>query len=117
MKNYLVQQKGKDIFNVLDKFFTENNLDWRKLVGGANDGAPCMLGRKLGFQAHVKSISAMVTFAHCFIHRFSLRAKLLPPELSLCGNRIIKIVNFIKRSALNTRLFARQCTDLGSDHK
>lgn len=109
--------KGKDVFNLLDEFFTENNLDWGKLVGCTTDGAPSMLGRKSGFQAYVKDKSPKVTLVHCFIHRFALCAKVMPPELLAYLNRIIKLVNFVKASALNTRLFARLCEDLGSDHK
>ena len=43
--------KGKDIFNLRDKFFKQNHLDWEKLVGCTTDGAPSMLGQKSGFQA------------------------------------------------------------------
>ena len=66
--------KGKDVFNVLDNFFKLNELDWRKLIGCTTDGAPSMLGRKSGFQAHVKAVSPNVTSVHCFIHRFALRS-------------------------------------------
>ena len=87
--------KGKDIFNLLDKFFKQNHLDWEKLVGCTTDGAPSMLGRKSGFQAYVKAMSPKATFVHCFINRYALCAKVMPPELLSCLNRIIKIVNFI----------------------
>ena len=109
--------KGKDIFNLLDKFFMQNHLDWEKLVGCTTDGAPSMLGRKSGFQADVEAMLPKATFVHCFIHRFALCAKVMPPELLSCLNRIIKIMNFIKASALNTRMLARLCEDLGSDYK
>ena len=108
--------KGKDVFNVLDNFFKLNELDWKKLIGCTTDGAPSMLGRKSGFQAHVKAVSPNVTSVHCFIHRFALSAKVLPPKLLSCLNRIIKMVNVVKTSALNTRLFKLICEDLGSDH-
>ena len=75
------------------------------------------LGRKSGAQAYVKAMSPKATFVYCFIHRFALCAKVMPSELLSCLNRIIKIVNFIKASALNTRLFARLCEDLGTDYK
>nr|XP_039272726.1 zinc finger BED domain-containing protein 5-like [Styela clava] len=52
--------KGKDIFNSLDNFFKENELDWGNLVGCTTDGAPSMLGRKSGFQALVKAVSPRV---------------------------------------------------------
>ena len=76
-----------------------------------------MFGRKSGFQAYVKAMSPKATFVCCFVHRFALCAKVMPPELLSCLNRIIKIVNFIKALALNARLFARLCEDLGSDYK
>ena len=76
-----------------------------------------MLGRKSGFQSYVKSVSPEIVFTHCFIHRFSLCAKVLHPELLSCLQQIVKIVNFVKSLALNTRIFANFCADLGSDHK
>ena len=108
--------KGEDIFNCLDNFFKENELDWGNLVGCTTDGAPYMLGRKSGFQAHVKAVSPRVISVHCFIHRFALCIKVLPAKLLMCLNRVVKIVNFVKTSALNTRLFKVLCEDLGSDH-
>ena len=88
-----------------------------KLIGCTTDGAPSMLGQKSGFQAYLKTVSPNATVVHCFIHRFALNAKTLPPELLSCLNQIMKMVSFVKSSALNTRLFARLCEDLGSKHK
>ena len=51
------------------------------------------------------------------MHRFALCAKIMPPELLSRVNRIIKIVNFIKASGLNTRLLARLCEDHSFDYK
>ena len=109
--------KGKDMFNVLADFFKENELDWSKLVGCTTDSALAMLGQKSRFQTYVKDVAANTTFIHCFIHRFALCTKVLPTELMSCLNKIIKIVNFIKTSALNSRLFARLCEDVSSAHK
>ena len=109
--------KGKDVFNVLADFFKETELDWSKLVGCMTNGAPAMLGRKSGFQTYVKDVAANATFVHCFIHRFALCTKVLPVKLMSCLNKIIKIVNFIKTSALNSWLFARLCEDVNSAHK
>ena len=109
--------KGKDIFNIVDEFFKKNNLEWSKLVGCATDGAPVMLGRKSGFQSYIKAVSPEIIFTHCFIHRFALCAKVLPLQLLSCLQQIVKIVNFVKTSSLNTGLFANLCADLGSNHK
>ena len=38
-------------------------------------------------------------------------------ELLLCLQQIVKIVNFVKTSGLDTRLFANLCADLGYNHK
>ena len=109
--------KGKNIFNIVDEFFKKNDLEWSKLVGRTTDGAPAMLGRKSGFQSYVKAVSPEIILTHCFIHRFALCANVLPPELLSCLQQIVKIVNFVKTSGLNTRLFANLCADLGPDHK
>ncbi|XP_068235570.1 zinc finger BED domain-containing protein 5-like [Palaemon carinicauda] len=106
----------KDIFNVLDNFFKQNELDWGKLVRCTTDGAPLMLGRKSGFQAHVKAVAPYATAVHCFIQRFTLCAKVLPPKLLSCLNRDIRIVYFVKTSAMNTRLFKLLCENFISDH-
>ncbi|KAF2351079.1 Ribonuclease H-like domain [Trinorchestia longiramus] len=107
---------GKDIFNVLENFCKQNELDWGKLVGCTTYRAPSMLGRKSGFQAHAKAVAPNATTVHCFIHRFALCAKVLPPKSLSCFNRVIRIVNFVKTSALNTRLFKLLCEDFGSNH-
>ena len=109
--------KGKDIFNIVDEFFKKNDLEWLKLVGCTTDGAPAMLGRKSGFPSFVKAVSPEIIFTYCFIHIFALCAKMLPPELLSCLQKIVKIANFVKMSTLNTRLFVNLCADLGSDHK
>ena len=76
-----------------------------------------MLGRKLGFQSYGKLFYQRLFFSHYFIHRSQLCANVLPPELLSCLQQIVKIVIFVKTSALNTRLLANSSADLGSDHK
>ena len=110
-------KKVKDVFNVLADLFKKNELDWSMLAGCTTVGAPAMLGQKSEFQVYVKNVAANATFVHCFINRFALCAKVLPSELMSCLNKIIKIVNVIKTSALNSRLFARFCEDVCSKHK
>ena len=43
--------KGEDVFELVDNFFKENDLQWTNLVGCTTDSAPAMFGRKSGFQA------------------------------------------------------------------
>ena len=98
--------KGKDIFDVLDIFFKKYELDWKNLVGCTTDGAPSMLGCRSGFQSYVKAVSPNVTSVHCFIHRFALCTKVLPAQLLACLKQVVKIINFVKASALNTRFLS-----------
>ena len=51
------------------------------------------------------------------IHRQALASKTLPPELQDTLNIIIKTVNFVKGSALNTRLFKKLCQDMDAAHE
>jgi len=83
-KRYFQSTRGKDIFNLLDKYFKENDLEWEKLAGCTTDGAPSLLGQKSGFQAYVKTAPPNATFIHCFIHIIALSAKTLQPEFLSC---------------------------------
>ena len=108
--------KGEDVFELVDNFFKENSLQWSKLVGCTTDGAAAMLGRKSGIQARVKEVSPSVVSVHYFIHRFALAAKLLPFNLKTSLNLIVEMVNYIKTSGLNSRLFKVICEDIGSEY-
>ena len=108
--------KRKDVFEVLDNFFKQNEPDWKKLIGCATDGAPSMLGRKSEFTAYVQTVSSNATIVQCFTHRFALCAMELSEKMLLCLKRVIKLVNFVKTSAVNTWLFNRFCEDFGSKH-
>ena len=71
-----------------------------------------MLDRKSGFQAHVKAVSPSAISIHCFIHRFALAGKLLPPNLKTSLNLVVKMANYIKTSVLNSRLSKVICEDM-----
>ena len=107
--------KGKDVFSVLADFFKENELDWSKLDARQMVLQPCLCKN---LDSNIcKRCCSKRAFVHCFVHRFAFCTKVLPAELMSCLNKIIKIVNFIKTSALNSRLFARLCEDVSSAHK
>ena len=44
------KRRGEDIFNDVNKFFTENNLDWNKVIKCtcSMNGAPSMMGKNVG---------------------------------------------------------------------
>ena len=99
----------------LDHFFNENGISWKNLCGVCTDGAPATLVSKSGFQALVQKKTPNVLFTHCFIHREALASKTLPCGLQDVLKVTIKIVNFVKSSALHTRLFRKLCEDMGSE--
>ena len=49
---------------------------------------------------------------HCTIHRQTLMVKTMPDKLKSVLNDMIKAVNLIKASALNSRLFADLCKEI-----
>ena len=79
-------------------------------------GRPAMLGRNSGFRARVIEVAPHVKFLHCMIHQFALSCKVLPAEFFDVLSLVIKMVNNVKGSALNSQLFKILCEDLGPDH-
>ncbi|KAI0240594.1 hypothetical protein LSAT2_008657, partial [Lamellibrachia satsuma] len=74
-------------------------------------------GRNSGFQVLVKEISPDVIANHCMIHRETLAAKTLLDPLNNVLKDVVKVVNYVKSSALNTRLFRNLCESMDADHK
>lgn len=75
------------------------------------------LGRNRGVVTRIKQIANPSLIAtHCFIHREQLATREMCPELNEVLMDSVKIVNFIKTNALNSRLFATLCEEVGADH-
>lgn len=108
--------KGTDIFNAVNDFFIKNDIEWPKCSGVCTDGAAAMVGHKVGFIAEVRKVSINVKHNHCMLHREHLASQCAGKELSVVLKDIVNIVNFIKRSALNSRLFSLLCQEMGSHH-
>ena len=53
---------------------------------------------------------------HCMIHRQALASKTLSESLQDVLNTVIKMVNFVKDVALNTRLFRKLCVEMNAEH-
>ena len=101
----------------VEHFFDKENISWASLCGVCTDGAPAMLEAKSGFQTLVKNKAPNLVTTHCFIHREALASKTLRDNLKCAFDEVVKSVNYIKNSALNTRLFRKLCEDLNSEHK
>ena len=80
-------------------------------------GAPAMLSARSGFVEFVRRKNPNIIATHCMIHREALASRTMPEELKQTLDSAIKILNYIKASALNTRLFRKLCQDMESEHQ
>ena len=51
------------------------------------------------------------------IHRYALATRTLPSQMHEVLNDVVEMINYIKRSATNTRLFRALCQDLSAVHE
>ena len=107
--------RAENVLEAANDFYKENDLDWGNLVGIITNGAPTTLDSRSGFQILVKQRATLAIGVHCFIHRETLASKTLPDHLNTTFKVLVKIVNYGKPSALNTRLLWKICQDMDSD--
>ncbi|XP_067947390.1 protein FAM200C-like [Watersipora subatra] len=105
-----------DVINLVSDFFSKEHLNWGKQIGVCTDGDPAMFGCHAGFAQLVKEKNHLVVSTHCCIHRQARAAKTLPEGLLEHLSLVIKVVNFIKGSALQTLLFHKLCDDIDAVH-
>lgn len=108
---------GEAIFKKINEFFEVSGLEWKNCVGVCTDGAAAMTGRVKGLKALIQSvISTPVTFTHCMIHREALVSKNMSNDLNVVLLDAVAIINFIKSSSLNSRLFMNLCDTMDSEY-
>ncbi|XP_057410154.1 SCAN domain-containing protein 3 isoform X2 [Balaenoptera acutorostrata] len=102
VKNYVVNKCG---------------LEFKFCVGVCSDGAASMTGKHSEVVTQIKELAPECKITHCIIHRESLAMKKISPELNSVLTDIVKIVNYVKSNALNSRLFSLLCDNMEADHK
>lgn len=109
---------GSAIFEKINSFFLAHKLDWRKVVDVCSDGAKAMVGCVSGVVSRIKEV-AHPTFSssHCVLHRENLVVKNISIELKNIFKKLTELVNYIKSSALNTRIFRQVCIDMNSSYE
>ncbi|KFD62370.1 hypothetical protein M514_25493 [Trichuris suis] len=110
-KELLTETKGESIFEVVNDFFKEKQIPFKKILAVATDGAPSMVGRYRGFVEYLKEVLPEVLPVHCVLHRQQLVAKRLSVRLSSSLQYVIQAVNRIKANALSDRLFRQLCDE------
>ncbi|KAI6659423.1 SCAN domain-containing protein 3 [Oopsacas minuta] len=105
---------SSQIFDGLNNYIVDQSgLDWKFCVGVCTDGAAAMTGRHSGVVAKIKEVAPDCESTHCFIHRENLATKKMSKELN---DVLCQVVNHVKANALNSRLFASLCDQMGADH-
>ncbi|GFS87994.1 SCAN domain-containing protein 3 [Trichonephila clavipes] len=84
------------LFDILNNFINEANIEWKNCVGICTDGARTMSGRFKSIQALVKQKSPLCIWTHCMIHREALASKEISPGLNIVLMTVVTVVNYIK---------------------
>ena len=72
--------RGIYLFNIINDFFSTNNLNWRNCISIWTDGDKAVSGSRYGLRSPIfKNVSQWPMWMHCMIHREALVAR----ELSL----------------------------------
>ena len=103
--------KAENVFKLVASYFDGKGIKREKLIGICTDGALTMLGSQSGFVTRIKQKSPNAVGTHCVIHREALASKTLPAAMKNKLAITIRVVNFVKARATNTRLFAKLCKD------
>ncbi|XP_047591129.1 SCAN domain-containing protein 3 isoform X1 [Lutra lutra] len=101
VKNYVVNKCG---------------LEFRFCVGVCSDGAASMTGTRSEVVTQIKELAPECKITHCFIHRESLAMRKVSAELNSVLTDTVKIVNYVKSNAFNSRLFSLLCDNMEADH-
>ena len=94
--------KAVDVFQMLIDFFDKTELSWSKFVEVCTDGAPAMIGANSGLISLVKQKNPAIQGTYCIIYKEALISKIIHKRLHEHMSVVIKVVNYVKSSALNT---------------
>ena len=75
-----------------------------------------MIGKLSGVVIKIKEVALKCKFTHCIIHLEALGTKNIPVNLKEALDESVKMFNFIKSRAFNSRLFSILCSEMRSAH-
>ncbi|CAG4959705.1 unnamed protein product [Colias eurytheme] len=106
IKSLPTTTKGADICTAVKNSIVEKEIDIKKVVSVTTDGAPSMVGKKIGFISLFQTeVGHSILEFHCIIHQQALCAKSGLTSLDNVMAVVTKIVNLISGQALNKRKF------------
>ncbi|XP_066585243.1 general transcription factor II-I repeat domain-containing protein 2B-like [Prorops nasuta] len=89
-----VTTTGADIFSAVENTFEKFNINFSKCSCIVTDGAPSMVGTRIGFAEKLFQRNIKVPLIHCIIHQEALCGKAI--KITAAMKMITKIINFIK---------------------
>ncbi|XP_025425345.1 zinc finger BED domain-containing protein 5-like [Sipha flava] len=107
---------GRDVFDVINKYFKNYGISWTFCVSICTVGAPSMTGSIKGFIAIAKNQNPNINTTHCFLQWEILVAKSIVNELKIVFDQVVKMANFIKSRPQKIRLLSQLCESMESDH-
>uniref|UniRef100_A0A1B6ISX9 Uncharacterized protein n=1 Tax=Homalodisca liturata TaxID=320908 RepID=A0A1B6ISX9_9HEMI len=107
---------GKELFDIVNNFMAENDINWEDCVGVCTDGGRSMSGHYQGLQSRIREKAPNAIWTHCIIHREALAAAKFSSELSAVIKTVIQVINFIKTRPMKARFFSKLCDDTGAQH-
>ncbi|XP_069610593.1 general transcription factor II-I repeat domain-containing protein 2A-like [Ranitomeya imitator] len=108
---------GSEICKVVMQTFCDLSIEISKVVSVTTDGAPNMVGKKVGFvKLFTEGIGHPIVPFHCIIHHEALCAKAGFTDLNDLMSVVTKIVNLIAARPLHKREFSALLLEVDSTY-
>ena len=91
---------SNEIFNIMDRYFDENDIMWNNCIGLCTDGARSVSRHKAGLQVLSKKKTPDVLWRHCMLHRAALVSQNIWEELNNAFTKAMKVINHLKNCPL-----------------
>jgi hypothetical protein len=96
---------GREIFDCVNAYFEEHEIQWAYCISVCTDGAPALTGRIKGFLAFVKKFNPTL-ITHCFLHREALMMKNVDGgQLAEVLSSVVSMINYIRTRPVKSRIF------------
>jgi len=115
------------IFKKINEFFEKEGLGWSKCKSVTTDGAATMQGFRKGVIKRIQQLLPKCVGIHCIIHREALVTKKLNLNPGEAGGQahelkdvlleVVAVVNSIRKSAKQQKLFSKLCGEMTSSSK
>ncbi|KAF7490370.1 SCAN domain-containing protein 3 [Sarcoptes scabiei] len=80
-KPIMTRATSKNLFQILNSFIIEHNIEWQNCISVCTDGCNSMSGRHNGLKALIRKRAPNYIWNHCYIHRQALASRCANPDL------------------------------------